>query len=161
DERRVIAVPDREGAEVVGDGVVGPGAPDPRDAVARLGVAAGGRETPCRQGEDVVVGVRLPRGLCGNICGFFALAEKGKAAGASRPERKAHRVERTEPLRALRACHTPGILAVTDEGVAERVVAEREARAERSAVLQRLGRLLAVALDEKAAAEHPMALGIV
>jgi hypothetical protein len=60
DERHVIAVPDRERAEVVGNRVVRVGAPDPGDAVARLSVTAGGRETPGRQGEEVVVRVRLP-----------------------------------------------------------------------------------------------------
>jgi hypothetical protein len=71
----------------------------------RLGATAGRRETPCRQGEEVVMGVRPPRGLCGQVAGFPDLAKVCKGAGSGAPERKPHRVERTEPLRALRAFH--------------------------------------------------------
>jgi len=51
------------------------------------------------------LGVRPPRGLCGRVAGFPDLAKVCKGAGRGAPERKPHRVERTEPLRALRAFH--------------------------------------------------------
>jgi len=129
---------------------------DPGYEAARLVAPIDEREALRRDRQDVSVGVGASRGFDGPVGGLFELAEANVGDGAAREHRELEGIEGAQRARVVRRVDGGSRIAALAVDEAERVVAEREVRAELDTALELGERLLLDATQPERTPERSM-----